>query len=456
MGFHHSFIVTTDNFFLGAEPPPPLTLGGARLLWGRPAAVRDLRTIMFKQASLDEEDTLQRGLNAARTLMTKMTMDLGGSPPTPAPALPSSSYNPESFGALRNQQVLEHQRNGALSERKGSLFMAVTWNVAGMGPDDKAVVNVLGPAPSELPDLVCVGMQEIVDLTAREVLRENREAASQWQRSFERAFATWLPVRAPEESDMAPAPKPKAGGKSGADSSSGSASTLSGSALRNSPYVLVSSVQLVGILLLVFVRRDHAPNCQHVRSTSLGTGALGFLGNKGAVAVRLRFYFTNLCFVCAHLSAHKSTADVRNAEARLIEDRLSFSLPKDALNGQSSSSTVDDNGPGSPSVTVGLKHHDVVVWVGDLNYRLEGVQAAKSRKLVQDGALEELLKFDQLREAQRKGHAFETFEEAPISFPPTYKYDRSAPAARAGRCAPDVLTSRAPARCPRLHGVRHV
>ena len=36
---------------------------------------------------------------------------------------------------------------------------------------------------------------------------------------------------------------------------------------------------------------------------SVGTGVLGMLGNKGAVAVRLRLYDSSLCIVNSHLSS---------------------------------------------------------------------------------------------------------------------------------------------------------
>jgi hypothetical protein len=55
-------------------------------------------------------------------------------------------------------------------------------------------------------------------------------------------------------------------------------------------YVLVSCVQLVGIVLMVWARRELAPHVADVRAISIGTGALGFLGNKGAAAIRLSLY----------------------------------------------------------------------------------------------------------------------------------------------------------------------
>ena len=47
--------------------------------------------------------------------------------------------------------------------------------------------------------------------------------------------------------------------------------------------------QLMGLLLLVYVRSAHLPHCRPTRTAALGTGLLG-AGNKGAVAASLRLH----------------------------------------------------------------------------------------------------------------------------------------------------------------------
>ena len=44
---------------------------------------------------------------------------------------------------------------------------------------------------------------------------------------------------------------------------------------------------MVGIYLSVWVRRGLLPHVRGVQVMSLGTGLLGYLGNKGGAAVRL-------------------------------------------------------------------------------------------------------------------------------------------------------------------------
>jgi hypothetical protein len=52
--------------------------------------------------------------------------------------------------------------------------------------------------------------------------------------------------------------------------------------------IKVSSQQLVGLLIIVFVDESLAKEVSNVSSTYLGTGTLG-MGNKGATAVRLKY-----------------------------------------------------------------------------------------------------------------------------------------------------------------------
>ena len=66
--------------------------------------------------------------------------------------------------------------------------------------------------------------------------------------------------------------------------------------------------------------------------------------------------------------------------------------------------------------------HDLCIWLGDLNYRVERPNE-EVRRLIEAGTWSGLLEFDQLKVAQRDGRAFVEFREAPIQFQPTYKYD---------------------------------
>mmetsp|Transcript_39318 Transcript_39318/g.97137 ORF Transcript_39318/g.97137 Transcript_39318/m.97137 type:complete len:719 (-) Transcript_39318:205-2361(-) len=352
----------------------------------------------------------------------------------------SQEYDPQAFASLRRLQILDHHRNGSISDRASLSVCNVTWNVAGLAPTPASVLEALGPSPAVLPDLVIFGVQEAVELSSREVLLTDNSASVLWRGLLESALVSWG-----EASDGKGSSSPKRGSVELAPARpsppvfafkrSSSQPSLRGMSVRGMelqaercPYVLVGSTQLVGIILTVWARRDHSAHCAEVRSATIGTGALGFLGNKGAAAIRLRCYHTSLVFVCVHLNANKSAPEARNTEYKTIEAKLAFTVPRStALTLTSSLSAVRDAPKGAREITLRLRHHDVVVWLGDLNYRLAlptaEVTVANVRTLIQHGNLRPLLAADQLQAAQRAGKAFEGYSEAPITFSPTYKYD---------------------------------
>ena len=72
---------------------------------------------------------------------------------------------------------------------------------------------------------------------------------------------------------------------------------------RATLYRKCAAKQLVGLLLLVFVRTELEPAVTEVAAASVGVGLGGFVANKGAVAVRMKVRERSLCFVNSHLSA---------------------------------------------------------------------------------------------------------------------------------------------------------
>lgn len=67
-------------------------------------------------------------------------------------------------------------------------------------------------------------------------------------------------------------------------------------------------------------------------------------------------------------------------------------------------------------------HHDYVFWCGDLNYRID-MPNDRCRSLIGESRWNELLELDQLMVQRKEKNVFRGFYEAPILFPPTYKYN---------------------------------
>jgi phosphatidylinositol-bisphosphatase len=180
-------------------------------------------------------------------------------------------------------------------------------------------------------------------------------------------------------------------------------------------YVSLLSKQLVGILLCIYVKQQHMSSVTNVDADSVGTGILGMMGNKGGCAIRFNFYDTSLCFVTSHLAAHMRDTARRNQDHQEIIRRISFqglTVAPDFMKREELTA----------SKTLGLHDHDHVFWFGDLNYRIP-LAGDEIKAKVAEQAWQYLADYDQLKLQQQAGAAFVDYEEGPLHFAPSYKYD---------------------------------
>lgn len=165
-------------------------------------------------------------------------------------------------------------------------------------------------------------------------------------------------------------------------------------------YSLLRTESISSLCLLLFVKKSQMKNVTHVSGSSKKTGFGGITANKGACAVRFEFASTSFAFITSHLAAGVNATMERYNDYVSIMLGLTFTR----------NFTIDD--------------HDHIVWLGDLNYRIN-LQNDRCRYLIENGAFDELAQFDQLnRERQLKSGAFCGFEEQEIKFYPTYKFDK--------------------------------
>lgn len=71
-----------------------------------------------------------------------------------------------------------------------------------------------------------------------------------------------------------------------------------------------------------------------------------------------------------------------------------------------------------------LSDADMVVFLGDFNYRLHSISYDEARDFVSQRCFDWLREKDQLRAEMKAGKVFQGMREALIRFPPTYKFER--------------------------------
>jgi len=95
---------------------------------------------------------------------------------------------------------------------------------------------------------------------------------------------------------------------------------------RDRGYVLLTSLQLVGVCLFVFTRPELLPHIKDVATDSVKTGLGGAAGNKGGVAIRFVVYSTSVCFVCSHFAAGQSQVKERCDDYTEISRKILFPM----------------------------------------------------------------------------------------------------------------------------------
>ncbi|XP_005155333.2 inositol polyphosphate 5-phosphatase K isoform X2 [Danio rerio] len=167
-------------------------------------------------------------------------------------------------------------------------------------------------------------------------------------------------------------------------------------------YIKVTSVRMQGLLLILFAKQVHLPFIRDIQSTYTRTGLFGYWGNKGGISVRFSFYGEMLCFLNCHLAAHMNYALQRMDEFEYILDTQEF----DMFN--------------TPQVL----DHKVVFWFGDLNFRIADHGMHFLRSSINNSRFNLLWDRDQLSMLKKKEPILQEFEEGPLRFKPTYKFDR--------------------------------
>lgn len=170
-------------------------------------------------------------------------------------------------------------------------------------------------------------------------------------------------------------------------------------------YTLVQRRALREINIFVYVRNALVSKISNVESGEIACGIGNVVGNKGAAAVSFNIYDTKLCFLSCHLAARPNKIVERRNDYRRICRELRLGMTNRDILSQF--------------------HH--LFWLGDVNYRIEGEWSdviEKRRACLKSGDWSALRPRDQLYLERQKNRVFHGFVEAPLTFGPTYKFEK--------------------------------
>lgn len=332
-------------------------------------------------------------------------------------------------------QELRRQRSDFCSNHYLKVLVS-SWNIDASRPidleetgNDAFLQRWLTLASGSVPDIIVVGLQEIVDLesttvNARSLLIKSSTKTS-GKLSIENRAQLWKDRLSRAVRELYP--------------QSGDNSNVAG--IRCGQFRLLECRHMMGLFSAVFVRQDLLGQTQSVSTNAGGgstsklelsdpqvrevavsvvkTGLGGLHGNKGAIATRLVIDDTSFCFVNCHLAAHQNQVAARNHDVSTILRDAFFAIPPSRIG----ELAFVNGGDGTL-----ISDHSHVIWFGDLNYRID-LSRDDVFHLVQSKNYTELMRHDQLRKqlAQNPLFMLRGFHEAPTLFDPTFKYDTVPP-----------------------------
>ena len=311
--------------------------------------------------------------------------------------LPDNQFNIKELDNIKKWYLAKNLRDKQLEFSTFSTINVFvgTWNVAGQMPNQD-IKSWFGEADY---DIFVFGLQEM-DLSTQAYLINDGVSESAWAKHVEKALG--------------------------------------------SSFVRVGSKQMIGMLLMVYVKKEESESISEFSSTSIGQGFIG-LGNKGAVSVRFRYKDSYFTFCNSHLASDLGMTERRNQDYNQISKKTIFDsfYYKDShqywLNNPwvacfyDSAGSLKGNGFSTQTTNIPFKDStnltsislfdtDHLVWMGDLNYRLQ-LSNAEVKDLIAERDFPSLLANDQLLLQRDAKTVFNGFQEQTITFMPTYKYD---------------------------------
>ena len=247
-------------------------------------------------------------------------------------------------------------------------IMCITWNIAGIPHNidyniTKLFTENIFYYKNEPPDIIVVGIQEIIKLSITSILSivSNQENVITWTSNI--------------------------------------INTIN-KVFKTVEYYELKCLDLVGIYLLVLIKKSLRKNISLIDSNTTKTGVYGTMGNKGFFTLTIKCFDTLISFGSGHFEAGQS----KN------EDRIDTLI-------QLLNKTVNVN-----EVEYSFKDIDIWIILGDLNFRID-LSYEDAISLIKEKKYDVLYSLDQFNTTKEKNYFLKEYiREREINFEPTYKY----------------------------------
>lgn len=163
------------------------------------------------------------------------------------------------------------------------LVHVTTLNCAGRVPNKSGeLVQIF--QTDVAPDIICVGLQEMVSLNAMSMIQgENTQRMTQWRGLLDDT------VRSAHKSEQ---------------------------------YIWLTEKGMVGLYMCLFVKHSLISRISDIQLCKIKTGVWGSSGNKGAVLARFNLDDTSVVLMNCHLMSGKNKGKQRTEEINYIFDNM--------------------------------------------------------------------------------------------------------------------------------------